>query len=107
MKHGGKIVWKAIEESGLTLTKIIKASKVPKSTFYRIKDQIQPKLDHIIKIGKAIGHDFSKDFPELTTPALTEEENLTWKFKYFEILEKYTVLLEQKEKYGKKGKGPK
>ncbi len=103
-KHYGEILKKAISESGLTIAEIARNSGVSRETIYRILDEKTPGLNHLLKIGAAIGYEYLRDIPEfkqmfLNIPTKSEQENLTYKHLYFEILEKYTKVLEEKAKY--------
>ena len=106
MKHRGEIIKKAIEDSGLSVVKVASLSGVPRATIYTIFDQDNPKLDHVIKIGKALRHDFSESFPELSknTTLQQDDENLTWRLKYYELMEKHMALLEEMQSHYKKKK---
>jgi hypothetical protein len=118
MKHKGKIVEKAVRESGISITKICK--KLGKTTrwMYYTFENPDVSLDHIVKIGKIIHHDFSGELNEYTTffeKKLTgdnfnvpvtffaiEKNADYWKDKYLELLEKYNALLAEKLENKKK-----
>ena len=65
MKHKGEIVKKRVKESGVAVTEVAKRVGVCSKTMYNKYHKIDLKIDFIIKVGKAIYHDFSEDFPEL------------------------------------------
>ena len=112
MKHKGKIVEKAVRESGISITKICK--KLGKTTrwMYYTFENPDVSLDYIIKIGKIIHHDFSSEIPEIHRPGkglllvgvpevehVNPEETVEyWKSKYYNLLEEYTVLLKELKK---------
>ena len=102
MKHRGEIVKKAIDSTSVKKQAIASALNVSLSTLYRLFEDPFVTFDDIITIGKTIKHDFSKEFPELANPEKLQanEENLDYKLKYFELLEKHLHLLEeQREVY--------
>jgi lambda repressor-like predicted transcriptional regulator len=102
-KHRGEIIKQAIEDSGIKLTKVVKDTGIKKSTLFSLFHQVNPKLEYIIKIGKAIKHDFGQEIPELKGPdPLAADENLTYKIKYMELLEKYLMAMEEVAEYKKK-----
>ncbi|MFN5711868.1 MAG: hypothetical protein ACK46S_07575 [Bacteroidota bacterium] len=112
MKHKGKIVEKAVRESGISITKICKKlGKTTRWMYYTFENPDVP-LDHIFQIGKVINHDFSGDLTEINTfferkmntpsfsPQVTffklEKNADYWKDKYLDLLEKYNTLLTEK-----------
>jgi len=106
MKHRGEILKKAIEASGIAVSKIGTKSKISRATIYRAFDDPFCSLDYIIRIGRVIEHDFAKEIPELSDPnRLDSEENLNYKIKYYQLLEDYTALLKERlEQYEVKKK---
>ena len=118
MKHKGKIVEKAVRESGISITKICK--KLGKTTrwMYYTFENPDVSLDYIIKIGKIIHHDFSSEIKEYSSfmekslrytiyePEASYIDRLEnadyWKDKYLELLEKYNALLAEKLENKKK-----
>lgn len=64
-KHQGKIVEKALRNSGFKITNIAVAMKVNRSQIYRYFRS--EEIDHktLFKLGQAIGYDFVEDLPEL------------------------------------------
>jgi hypothetical protein len=104
LPHRGEIVKKAVDESGMPKTEVCERTGIDSSKLYRIFHNPFASFDDIIKIGKAIRYNFSKHFPEIKDPDeyLKDQENLDYKFKYFDLLEKYTRVLEEKTGYGKK-----
>ena len=86
-------------------------AKYSRSSYY--KHIADPELDfHILAAyGKAIGHDFTEEFPEmpkyiLEDPEETYSKTITpeeltrqrdhWKDKYLDLLEKYNRLIEER-----------
>lgn len=93
MVHRGEITKKRVKESGVHAVVIHKALNVSRSSLYRFYELANLDLDTILKIGKVIRYDFSKDFPELRN--ISAEENLSYKIKYFALLEKHLEVLEK------------
>ena len=77
MKHKGKLVEKAVRESGISITKICK--KLGKTTrwMYYTFENPDVSLDHIVKIGKIIHHDFSDEIIDLKRYSTKIAEPLT------------------------------
>jgi predicted transcriptional regulator len=99
MIHRGKILAKAIEETKTSKVELAKYLRVTRPTLDTyIRTQLL-NLDVLLSAGKFMRYDFSREIPELSTAEQKREaeENLNFKFKYFELLEKYTHLLEEKE----------
>lgn len=103
-KHRGEILRKRIEESDLSINKVAQRSGVARATLYKLFEEPMASLDVILEVGKIIKYDFSKDVPELASfrSVSTEEENLNYRIKYFDLLEKYTAVLEEQSDYKKK-----
>lgn len=103
-KHYGEILKSAIEESGLSVSQISVKSGVPRKTIHRLFHDKDAGLDHLLKIGGVIGYEYLRDIPEfkkmfVSLPSQTDQDNLSYKVLYFEILEKYTKVLEEQAKY--------
>jgi hypothetical protein len=106
--HQGEILEKVIRRTGPSLTDLSKLMNVNRRSIYNwfLQQRLKPEI--IIKIGRAIGHDFSVEFPGLfvsddfKVDAPTEsksENNLdVWKEKYIDLLERYNFILGLKEK---------
>jgi hypothetical protein len=104
MKHRGEILKAAIDTSGVKKPQIIEALKISLSKLYRMFEDPFVSFDDLIAIGKIIRHDFSNDFPEIANPDKLKaaQDNLDYKLKYFELLEKHLAILEERqEKYEK------
>lgn len=119
MEHRGEIIEQAIRKSGYPITKI--AEKIGKSRrwMYLMFDNPSVSYEVIIRVGKIIHHDFSKDIPELKSnvPGIFQEGQETyitakdkdaayWRQKYYDLLEEYNTFLkkEKTELERKKGK---
>lgn len=108
MRHGGEILRKAIDKSEFSVKEVCKRARIARATLYGVFEQDQPRLEYFIKVGKVIKHNFASEIPELSTqvsedPAeygsrskhnKTAEQAVNWRQKYYELLEKYTKLLE-------------
>jgi len=109
LKHRGEILEKVIREKNVKIVQLARKMGVDRGTIYRHMEDPELSLDYIISYGKALNHDFSREFPELLNvvreppheygAAKSYEEWRDaaeyWKDKYIEILEKYNVLLAQ------------
>lgn len=104
-QHKGKILEKAVRESGIPLTKLTKRINKSRRWIYNAFENPNLSIEYIIQIGEIIHYDFSEVLVELKkfkSSALKvhvtgEQENPEyWKDKYLELLEKYNNILERK-----------
>ena len=101
--HQGEIIEKIIRREGHSLTDLAKLTGVNRRSIYNWFLQRRLKPESIIKIGRAIKHDFSVEFPDQFTSADFEETPVLvkrsaetddiWKEKYIDLLERYNLLL--------------
>lgn len=108
MQHRGEIVEKAVRQSGYPLTKLVARLGKSRRWIYNAFENAQLPIDHILRIGKIIHHDFSDEIDEFKGISIqTEESFMTaystpskdaehWRTKYYELLEKYNALLENR-----------
>jgi hypothetical protein len=107
MQHRGEIVERAVRQSGYPLTKL--ASRLGKSRrwIYNAFENAQLPIDYILHIGKIIHYDFSDEIEELHSKAHHAEDPFLhpyaagkdaefWRTKYYDLLEKYNQLLENR-----------
>jgi hypothetical protein len=105
MQHRGEIVEKAVRQSGFPLTKLVERLGKSRRWIYNAFENAQLPIDHILRIGKVIHHDFSNEIEELnvkhhqteepfTHPYNSKNDTTYWLSKYYELLEKYNALLE-------------
>jgi hypothetical protein len=105
MQHKGEIVERAVRQSGIPIAKIAKRIGKSRKWMYNAFANPQLSIDYILSIGKIIGHDFSKDLDDIKRLSMVEEKVVPtyvkpeedaafWKNKYYELLDKYTLLLE-------------
>jgi len=106
-EHYGEIVEKAVRRGGHSLTDLAKMMGVNRRSIYNWFLQPRLKPEIILRIGKAIGHDFSVEFPQLFLPedfivdakaesastSDNQEVINTWMEKYIDLLERYNLLL--------------
>ncbi|MET3500412.1 transposase-like protein [Mucilaginibacter rubeus] len=74
-KHSGQIVELRIRRSGYNLSDLARLMNVNRRTLYSWFTKRGLERDIILKIGLAIRHDFSKEFPELFTGAEFKQNN--------------------------------
>ena len=111
-KHYGQIVEYLVRKNGYSITDLATELDVNRRSIYNYFQNQFLKSDIILKIGRVIRHDFSKEFPEFFTPEdfapsykqgkltvvgtnsinspVTEE---IWKDKYLALLESYNEAL--------------
>lgn len=100
--HKGEILKRVLDERGVSITWLAeKINKTPRSLYNWFENPFV-SIDKFIEIGKVINYDFSNDLPELSSivsepgahyskSILTSEEANA---RYFNLLDKYTRLLE-------------
>lgn len=111
----GHIIELIVREDHVGISDLSRKLQVSRRTIYNWFNQESLSLDIICKIGNAIKHDFSKDFPEEFAKLKMENElneslfmsadfNLDgsysdsvsyWMNKYIRLLEKYNELLRE------------
>ncbi len=113
----GQVLATAVEASGIKKEEVALKAGYSRSAFYKHVEN--PNLDYhiIMAYGKALNYDFTQEFPDMpryeihdaetfynSTPTTREEMLMQrdyWRDKYYELLEKYTGMIE--EKMRKKG----
>ena len=112
-QHYGQIIEKVIRRNGYSISELARLTDVNRRSVYNWFNQKYLKPAIIHKIGVALKHDFSSEFPELFTK--TDQRNLVntsdeavyveeeldgrtrneqyWKDKYIDLLEKHNQLL--------------
>jgi lambda repressor-like predicted transcriptional regulator len=103
--HQGDIIERIIRRQGHSISDLAKLTGVNRRSIYNWFLQPRLKPENIIKLGQAIGHDFSEQFPgqfvsedfialeRSTTPTLEDQKIDVWKEKYIDLLERYSLLL--------------
>ena len=105
MQHKGKILEKAVRQSGMPLTKLSIKMDKSRRWIYNAFENENLAIDYILEIGNIIHYDFSEDLEDLkkykeaadhfgTMPNSNQTDY--WKNKYLNLLEKYNELLESK-----------
>jgi plasmid maintenance system antidote protein VapI len=105
-KHHGRIIEQTVRSNNISITGLARQLNVNRSKVYEWFEKKELAADLIYKIGTAINHDFTKEFPELfpknTNVAVKSYQYNSynsstrvevWKDKYIGLLEKYMDLL--------------
>lgn len=110
-KHYGQIVEYLVRKNGYSITDLATELDVNRRSIYNYFQNQFLKSDIILKIGRIIRHDFSKEFPEIFTPedfTRSYKQNTLvvkagspaddipeeiWKDKYLNLLESYNEAL--------------
>lgn len=109
-KHYGQIVEYWVRKNGYSITDLATELDVNRRSIYNYFQNKYLKIDIILKIGRVIRHDFSKEFPEYFTPedfeygykgrpvamfagAAENDSDENWKDKYLNLLEAYNEAL--------------
>lgn len=104
-QHKGKILERAVRESGIPLTKLTKRINKSRRWIYNAFENPNLSIEYVIEIGEIIHYDFSEVLSELKKfkisvlkPSLNVDQEYPeyWKNKYLELLEKYNQILERK-----------
>ena len=105
MQHKGKILEKAVRQSGMPLTKLSKKMEKSRRWIYNAFENENLSIEYILEIGNIIHYDFSNDMADLKKykeaadhfgTASNSSQSDYWKNKYLNLLEKYNQLLESK-----------
>lgn len=105
MQHKGKILEKAVRQSGMPLTKLSVKMDKSRRWMYNAFENQNLSIDYILAIGKIIHYDFSEDLQDLKKFKESAEkfginsnssDSDYWKNKYLNLLEKHNLLLESK-----------
>lgn len=108
--HYGQVVERVIRRNGYSISELSRLTHVNRRSVYNWFKQEHLKPDIIYRIGCALKHDFSVEFPDLfskddfkTIYETTEDDQDaasaknsntdTWKDKYIHLLEQYNNLL--------------
>ena len=114
--HYGETIERTIRRNGYSISELARTLNVNRRTIYNWFLQRNLKAEIIYRVGCALRHDFSEEFPHLFTPedfklsgkelrevrspyaALSEEDTVTqnlghWKNKYISLLEEYNSML--------------
>lgn len=101
--HQGDIIERIIRRQGHSISDLAKLTGVNRRSIYNWFLQPRLKPENIIKVGQAIGHDFSEQFPDqfVSEDFIAVERNASiedqkidvWKEKYIDLLERYNLLL--------------
>lgn len=108
--HRGEILRKATGNSDLNIKQITKRAGYSRSSYYNHIGDPDLSYDILMAYGKAMQYDFTKDLPEMNKylfedpsesyTILTVEEAMRqrdhWRDKYYDLLEKYHKLVEEK-----------
>jgi plasmid maintenance system antidote protein VapI len=95
--HQGKLLEKAIKESGISKSALVTKLKISRPTLYNLFKKEEISTDLLLKIGYLINHDFGKEinkpFKKKVEEKSAESEAVYWKNKYMELLEEQKNIL--------------
>lgn len=103
----GQVIERVVRKDHMGISELSRKLHVSRRTIYNWFDQESLSLDVVCRIGRAIKHDFSKEFPEefasktstnvIDGPDLEDNSGSQsvgyWMNKYIKLLEKYNELL--------------
>lgn len=108
----GQILAAVVEASGLKKEEIAMRAGYSRSAYYKHVEN--PNLDYhiLMAYGKAMNHDFTEEFPDKPRYEIEDPETIYirvpktldeavqqrdfWRNKYYELLERYTGLIENR-----------
>jgi hypothetical protein len=111
--HRGQLLENAIKASRLNIEFVAKKAGYSRASYYKHKEDNNLEYHILAAYGKALKHDFTEELPEMPkylveepeeqygkAPTLQEavKQRDKWKEKYYELLEKYNRLIEEKMK---------
>lgn len=109
--HYGNIVEYTVRRKGVNIADLARVLKINRRSLYNWFGDENLKIGYIFKIGMAIRHDFSKEFPSLFTEDQFQElkyapltgkfqrkeqetdAGCVWKERYITLLENYNSFL--------------
>ena len=74
VSNKGQILEESIRKSNLSLTKVAEKTGISRRTLYNLFTYDEVEWDVFVKVGQAIGHDFTSDFPLMKNPFRTPLE---------------------------------
>ncbi len=93
--HRGKIIQKAIKESGIKISELSKRLGKSRQFIYDMFEKEVIPLYLVRDIGTIIKYNFSNEIPELPIVLEFSEKDINWKDKYISLLEEYNNLLKK------------
>lgn len=109
--HRGEVLKAAVKKSDFNIQQASKRAGYSRSSYYHHIEDSTLSFEILEQYGKAIGYDFTEDFPEMNkylfedpsenyTKAITFEEAIRqrdhWRDKYYNLLEQFHKLVEKK-----------
>ena len=115
--HRGEVLNAVVKRSGLKVSDVTKRAGYSRASFYNHISIPDLSYDILDVYGRVLNYDFSEEFPEMikyvafmeptveygNSDQLRKEIN-RWKDKYFVLLEKYNILIEEKLQQQLRGK---
>lgn len=105
--HRGQVLERVVKQSSLSIKDIIARMSISRTTYYNHINNKDLSIDIIAKYGRAIGYNFSAEFPDIkraeafiktrepeTFDDAMLERNM-WREKYYEVLEKYNSCMKR------------
>ncbi len=111
--HRGQLLESVMKASRLNIKFVAEKAGYSRSAYYKHKETKDLDFHILAAYGKALRHDFSEDIPDMPKylveepaeeygkqPTLKDalKQRDHWKEKYYELLEKYNRLIEEKVK---------
>lgn len=109
--HRGEVLNAVVKRSGRNVSEVAKQAGYSRASYYNHISNPELSYDILDLYGKVLHYDFSEEFPDMiryvafmepsveygnaTVEQLRKEVN-RWKDKYFVLLEKYNLLIEEK-----------
>ncbi len=107
--HRGEILQAVVKRSDLNISQIVKRTGYSRSSYYNHIAIVDLAFEILESYGKVLHYDFSEEFPEMIRYVSFEEPDVEyknvdqlkkerdrWRDKYFNLLEKYNTLIEEK-----------
>lgn len=101
LKHKGKILEKAVRNTGISIYKLAEKFGVSQRTMYTLFEREEIPNADMARYGKVLGIDFSREIPELVEffsvqePEAVYEKSKSIETKYYSLLEKHVKLIEE------------
>lgn len=107
--HRGELLKAIVKRSDLNISQITRKAGYSRASYYLHINRGDLPFEILEVYGKALSYDFSEELPEMIkyvsylepaqeylNPQQAIREKDRWRNKYFELLEKYNLLIEEK-----------
>jgi predicted DNA-binding transcriptional regulator AlpA len=115
--HRGEVLNAVVKRSNYTISQVVKKTGYSRASFYNHIQNKDLPFEILERYGNAVGYDFSEEFPEMVryvafkepdaeydTIDLLKKDRDRWRYKYYDLLERYNIFIEEKLEKAEKEK---